>query len=58
MGQIIIILTDRDRYFLSILFALAGCMANGYHPAPAVKSAVEAADYLKKTLKESEVDEQ
>lgn len=58
MKQIIIILTDNDRYFLSILFALAGCLANGYHPAPAVKTAVETADFLKKTLKESEVDEQ
>ena len=58
MEQIIIILSDKDRYYLSILFALAGCLANGHNPAPAVKSAVEAADYLKKTLKESEVDEQ
>ena len=58
MEQIIIILIDRDRYFLSILFALAGCMANGYHPAPAVKSAVEAADFLKKHLNRTEVNEQ
>ena len=58
MGQIIIILTDRDRYYLSILFALAGCLANGHNPAPAVKTAIEAADYLKGLIKESEVDEQ
>ena len=51
-------MTDNDRYFLSILFALAGCMANGYNPAPAVKSAVEAADFLKKHLNRTEVDEQ
>jgi len=58
MGQIIIILTDRDRYYLSILFALAGCLANGHNPAPAVKTAIEAADYLKGLIKKSEVDEQ
>ena len=58
MGQIIIILTDKDRYYLSILFALAGCLANGHNPAPAVKSAIEAADYLKSLTKDLDVDEQ
>ena len=58
MEQIIIILTDRDRYYLSILFSLTGCLANGQLPAPAVQTAIESADYLKKLLKESEPDEQ
>lgn len=58
MGQIIIILTDRDRYYLSILFALAGYLAKGTNYGPAVQMSIEAADYLKKLLKESKVDEQ
>ena len=58
MEQIIIILTDRDRYFLSILFSLAGCLASGQNSGPAVQTAIETADYLKKLLKELDVDEQ
>lgn len=58
MEQIIILLTDRDRYFLSILFAMAGSLASGHLPAPAVKSAIEAADYLKTLTKDLDVDEQ
>ena len=58
MEQIIIILTDRDRYFLSILFAMAGSLANGHNPAPAVQSAIEAADYLKTLTKDLYQDEQ
>lgn len=58
MEQIIIILTDRDRYFLSILFAMAGSLASGHLPAPAVKSAIEAADYLKTLTKDLDIDEQ
>ena len=58
MEQIIIILTDRDRYFLSILFALAGSLASGHHPGPAVQSAIEVADYLKTLTKDLDIDEQ
>lgn len=58
MEKIYIILTERDRYFLSILFAMAGSLASGHLPAPAVKSAIEAANFMKKTLKEPTVDEQ
>ena len=58
MEQIIILLTDRDRYFLSTLFAMAGSLASGHLPAPAVKSAIEAADYLKTLTKDLDIDEQ
>ncbi len=58
MGQIIIILSDKDRYYLSILFALAGYLANGTNYGPAVQLSIEAADYLKTLTKDLDVDEQ
>ena len=51
-------LTDRDRYFLSILFSLAGYLAQGVNYAPAVEMSIDAADYLKKLTKDLDVDEQ
>ena len=58
MKLIIIQLSDRDRYFLSILFSLAGYLAQGVNYAPAVQMSLEAADYLKKLTKDLDVDEQ
>jgi hypothetical protein len=58
MRLIVIQLTDRDRYFLSILFSLAGYLAQGVNYAPAVQLSLEAADYLKKLTKDLDVDEQ
>ena len=58
MGQIIIILTDKDRYYLLILFALAGYLAKGTNYGPAVQMSIEAADYLKTLTKDLDVDEQ
>ena len=58
MRVIIIQLSDRDRYFLSILFSLAGYLAQGVNYAPAVQLSLEAADYLKKLTKDLDVDEQ
>jgi hypothetical protein len=58
MKLIIIQLSDRDRYFLSILFSLAGYLAQGVNYAPAVQLSLEAADYLKKLTKDLDVDEQ
>ena len=58
MGKIIIILSDKDRYYLSILFALAGYLANGTNYGPAVQLSIEAADYLKTLTKDLDVDEQ
>ena len=58
MKQINIILTDSDRYYLSVLFSLAGCLASGHHPGPSVQLAIAAADNLKKLLKETGKDEQ
>ena len=51
-------LTDRDRYFLSILFSLAGYLAKGTTYGPAVELSIEAADYLKDLTKDLDVDEQ
>ena len=45
MRLIVIQLTDRDRYFLSILFSLAGYLAQGVNYAPAVEMSIDAADY-------------
>ena len=58
MKLIIIQLSDRDRYFLSILFSLAGYLAHGVNYAPAVEMSIDAADYLKKLTKDLDVDEQ
>ena len=58
MRLIVIQLTDRDRYFLSILFSLAGYLAQGVNYAPAVEMSIDAADYLKKLTKDPDVDEQ
>ena len=58
MEQIIIILTDKDWYFLSILFALAGYLAKGTNYGPAVQMSIEAADYLKTLTKDLDIDEQ
>ena len=58
MRLIVIQLTDRDRYFLSILFSLAGYLAKGVNYAPAVQMSIDAADYLKKLTKDLDVDEQ
>ena len=58
MEQNHILLTDRDRYFLSILFSLAGYLAKGLNYAPAVQLSIEAADYLKKLTPKTDVDEQ
>ena len=58
MRLIVIQLSDRDRYFLSILFSLAGYLAQGVNYAPAVQLSLEAADYLKKLTKDLDVDEQ
>ena len=58
MRLIIIQLSDRDRYFLSILFSLAGYLAQGVNYAPAVQMSLEAADYLKELTKDLDVDEQ
>ena len=58
MRLIVIQLTDRDRYFLSILFSLAGYLAKGTNYAPAVQMSIDAADYLKKLTKDLDVDEQ
>ena len=51
-------LTDRDRYFLSILFSLAGYLAKGSTYGAAVQMSIEAADYLKDLTKDLDVDEQ
>jgi len=58
MRVIMIQLTDRDRYFLSILFSLAGYLAKGTTYGPAVQMSIEAADYLKDLTKDLDVDEQ
>ena len=58
MEQIIIIMSDKDRYFLSILFALTGYLAKGTNYGPAVQMSIEAADYLKSLTKDLDVDEQ
>jgi len=58
MRVIFIQMTDRDRYFLSILFSLAGYLANGTNYGSAVQLSIEAADYLKKLTKDLDVDEQ
>ena len=58
MKLIIIQLSDRDRYFLSILFSLAGYLAKGTTYGPAVQMSIEAADYLKDQTKDLDVDEQ
>jgi len=58
MRVIMIQLTDRDRYFLSILFSLAGYLAKGSTYGAAVQMSIEAADYLKDLTKDLDVDEQ
>lgn len=58
MRVILIQLTDRDRYFLSVLFSLAGYLAKGTNYGPAVQLSLEAADYLKNLTKDLDVDEQ
>ena len=58
MRVILIQLTDRDRYFLSILFSLAGYLAKGTNYGAAVQMSVEAADHLKNLTKDLDVDEQ
>ena len=58
MEQNHILLTDRDRYFLSVLFSLAGYLAKGLNYGPAVQLSIEAADYLKDRTKDLDADEQ
>ena len=58
MVLIYIKLTDEDRYFLSILFSLAGYLADGVNYGAAVRLSIEAADYLKKLTEDLDADEQ
>ena len=58
MKDLHIKLTDKDRYFLSVLFALAGHLANGVHGETAVVFAIADANHLKEKLEELEPDEQ
>lgn len=58
MEQNNIKLNDKDRYFLSILFSLAGYLAKGFTYGAAVQLSIEAADYLKEQTKNLKLDEQ
>jgi hypothetical protein len=58
MKQIHIILTDRDRYFLTVLFSLAGCLAKGQGSWAAALTAIETADNIKKLTQHPAKDEQ
>ena len=58
MEEIHINLTDNDRYFLSVLFSLAGNLAKGISGETAVVSAIAVANSLKERLQEYEPDEQ
>ena len=58
MEDLHIKLTDKDRYFLSVLFALAGHLANGVHGETAVVFAIKTAEYIKNRITELEPDEQ
>lgn len=53
-----ITLTERDRYFLSILFAMAGHLAHGMTYGAAINLSINAADYLKEQTKNLNADEQ
>ena len=58
MKQIHIILTDRDRYFLTVLFSLAGCLAQGQGSWAAALTAIETADNIKELTQHPAKDEQ
>ena len=58
MKQIHIILIDRDKYFLTDLFSLAGCLAKGQGSWAAVLTAIETADNIKKLTQHPAKDEQ